>query len=237
MVDRKRHIEMDVADAIMERPIGFSVGNRSFFIYPATLGKMYLISRQIDELSIDKEIININPYLESIRLCREKRHIVLQILAYSTLSSKSDLFNSSLVKKRIHLFDNKLSDDELATILVIILTSDNADSFIRYFGIDKESAERKRISKIKGSSGCISFGGTSQYGTLIDFACQRYGWTLDYVVWGISYTNLRMLMADAVTTIHLTSDEMKKLGLSNGGEVIDANDPSNRQRIKELLQD
>ena len=228
---------MDVADAIMERPIGFSVGNRSFFIYPTTLGKMYLLSRQIEGLGIDRRIVSVNPYFESIRLCKEKRRTILQILAYSTFSSKSELFNSPLIKKRIRLFDSKLSNEELATLLVIILTSDNVDLFIKHFGIDKESAERRRISSIKGNSGCVSFGGTSQYGTLIDFACQRYGWTLDYVVWGISYTNLRMLMADAVTTIHLTADEMKKLGLSNGGEVIDANDPSNRQRIKELLQD
>ena len=237
MVDRKRHIEMDVADAIMERPIGFSVGNRSFFIYPTTLGKMYLLARQFEELDIDKRIIEINPYLESIRLCKSKRHTILQILAYSTFTRKSDLFNTSLVEKRIRLFDSNLSNEELATMLVVILTSDNTDSFIKYFGIDKQTAERNKISKIKGNSGCISFGGTSQYGTLIDYACQRYGWTLDYVVWGISYTNLRMLMSDAITTIHLTTDEMKKLGLSSSGEVIDANDPANRQMIKELLKD
>lgn len=33
------------------------------------------------------------------------------------------------------------------------------------------------------------FGGKSIWGALIDAACERYGWTFDYVVWGISYNN------------------------------------------------
>ena len=237
MVDRERHIEMDIADAIMERPVGFSVGNRHFFIYPTTLGKLYLLSRLFDELDVNKDILYSNPYLEAIRLCTDKREVVLQILSYSTFSKKMDVFMFDKIEKRVRFFDAKLSNEELATIFVLILTSDNTEVFIERFGLDKEIAERKRISAAKEDSSYISFGGNSTYGTLIDYACQRYGWTFDYVVWGISYTNLRMLMADAVTTIHLTSDEMKKLGMVDSREVIDANDPSNRQRIKEILQD
>ena len=79
--------------------------------------------------------------------------------------------------------------------------------------------------------------GNSTYGTMIDFACQRYGWTFDYVVWGISYINLRMLMADAITTVYLSSDEMKQLGISGSEEIIDAGNPKNRERIKALLEE
>lgn len=237
MVDKERHIEMDIADAIMERPIGFSVGNRHFFVYPATLGKLYLLSRRFETLNVNRNILLKNPYLEAIRLCTEKRKIVLEILSYSTFHKKMDLFISERIERRVKYFDSNLSNEELATILVIILTNDNTESFIKHFGLDKEMAERKRISGIKAGGNYLSFGGNSTYGTLIDYACQRYGWTFDYVVWGISYTNLRMLMADAVTTIHLSSDEMKKLGKADNGEVIDANDPSNREKIKELLQD
>lgn len=110
-------------------------------------------------------------------------------------------------------------------------------SRVRHFGIDKENTERKRIAKVKKDNSSISFGGNSTYGTMIDFACQRYGWTFDYVVWGISYINLRMLMADAITTVYLSSDEMKQLGISGSEEIIDAGNPKNRERIKALLEE
>lgn len=147
------------------------------------------------------------------------------------------MFDNSKVDKRTKLFSRTLSEEELATILVLILTSDNMDTFLRHFGIDKENTERKRIAKVKKNNGSISFGGNSTYGTMIDFACQRYGWTFDYVVWGISYINLRMLMADAITTVYLSSDEMKQLGISGSEEIIDAGNPKNRERIKALLEE
>ena len=40
------------------------------------------------------------------------------------------------------------------------------------------------------------FGGKTIWGTLIDAACERYGWTFDYVVWGISYNNLTLMLKD-----------------------------------------
>ena len=237
MNDKERNIEMDVADAIMERPAGFTVGKRSFFIHPVTLGKMYLLARLFDSLEISKQVVSTNPYMEAIRICKTKRDIVCRILSYSTFNRKNDLFDNSKVDKRTKLFSRTLSEEELATILVLILTSDNMDTFLRHYGIDKENTERKRIAKVKKDNSSISFGGNSTYGTMIDFACQRYGWTFDYVVWGISYINLRMLMADAITTVYLSSDEMKQLGISGSEEIIDAGNPKNRERIKALLEE
>lgn len=80
MNDKERNIEMDVADAIMERPAGFTVGKRSFFIHPVTLGKMYLLARLFDSLEISKQVVSTNPYMEAIRIC--KRNVILSA-AYS----------------------------------------------------------------------------------------------------------------------------------------------------------
>lgn len=74
------------------------------------------------------------------------------------------------------------------------------------------------------------------YGLLIDFACQRYGWTMDYVLWGISYVNLNMLFADAITTVYLSEEERKKLGRGDG-EVINADDPRNRDLIRRMISE
>lgn len=235
MEDREQ-IEMNIADTLIERPIGFSVGNRSYFIYPATLGKTYLLARLLKSLEADEKVIATNPYLEALRLSQTKKEIVCRILAYHTFNRKDDVFDNAKIEQRAKMFEKNLDSEELATIIMLTFSGDNTEEFIRYFGIDKEREEKSRIYKIKDSKGSISFGGKSTYGTLIDFACQRYGWTMEYVTWGISYANLKMLMADAITTIYLSEDEQKKLGMSVG-EVINADDPKNRELMRKLLSE
>lgn len=227
---------MNIADTLIERPIGFSVGNRSYFIYPATLGKTYLLARLLKSLEADEKVIATNPYLEALRLSQTKKEIVCRILAYHTFNREDDVFDNAKIEQRAKMFENNLDSEELATIIMLTFSGDNTEEFIRYFGIDKEREEKSRIYKIKDSKGSISFGGKSTYGTLIDFACQRYGWTMDYILWEISYANLKMLMADAITTIYLSEDEQKKLGMSVG-EVINADDPKNRELMRKMLSE
>lgn len=228
---------MNIADTIIERPIGFSVGKRNFCIYPATFGKTYLLARLFKSLEADDKIIASNPYLEAIRLSETKKETVCRILAYHSFNSKSDILNNVKVEQRAKVFEKSLDTEELATIFVLALSCDNTEEFIRYFGIDKERTQKDRIYKMKGSKGSISFGGKSTYGTLIDFACQRYGWTMDYVVWGISYANIKMLMADAISTIYLSEEERKKLNIFDDSEIINADDPKNKDLIRRMLRE
>lgn len=60
------------------------------------------------------------------------------------------------------------------------------------------------------------------WGGLLDVVLQKYHWTLDYLLWGISYINVQMLLADSIST---TTEE----------ETIDADDPRNRDAIKDML--
>ena len=85
--------------------------------------------------------------------------------------------------------------------------------------------------KIKERKNTITFGGKSIYGTIIDSACERYGWTMQYVVWGISYTNLCMLLADSTKDVYLTDDEMKKYQSSDNTNTISADDIGNMNLI------
>ena len=71
---------------------------------------------------------------------------------------------------------------------------------------------------------------------MIDFACQRYGWKMNHLLWEISYANLKMLMADAITTIYLSEEERKLLGKSVG-EVINGDDPINRELVREMIRE
>lgn len=236
-MENKERIEMDIADAIMERPVGFNIGNRYFYIYPPTLGMTYLLARLFRKLDANRQIVATNPYMEAIRLCKVRKDIVCRILSYQTFNKKKDIFNNTKIAERADFFYKNLDLEELATLLVLILTSDNLEVYTSHLGIDKEREERKRITDIKKDNGGITFGGNSVYGTLIDFACQRYGWTMDYVVWGISHTNLRMLMADAITTVYLNAEEKKQLNIFDNKENINADDPRNEELINRILND
>ena len=228
-------IEMNIADTIMERPYAFSVNERQFSLYPVTLGKTYLLLRLIESLGMNADIIKANPYMEALRLCREKKDIVCRLLAYHTLDRMEELFDSEIVDERCRYLSENLSDEEMSQLLVMVLAKDNTEEFIKFFGIDKDREELAKISKIKNKNGnSVTFGGKSVYGTLIDYACERYGWTMEYVVWGISYANLIMLKADAVTSVYLTDEERKEARIKTGRTFINADDPANAAIIKAL---
>ena len=65
----------------------------------------------------------------------------------------------------------------------------------------------------KKDKGSIVFGGKSQFGALLDFAFERYGWTKEYVVWGIDYPTLRMALSDRVTSVYVSDEEWKRIPL------------------------
>ena len=88
MGENRKITEMNIADTIMERPYGFQVNKRHFYLYPITLGKTYLLSRLIESLDMNADIIKSNPYMEALRLCQEKKDIVCQLLSYHTLNKK-----------------------------------------------------------------------------------------------------------------------------------------------------
>lgn len=220
----------------MERPYGFSSGHRHFFLYPVTLGKMFLINRQIENLEINQQILTFNPSLEAVRLVREKKNVCLSIIAYYTCKDKSEVFLQNEIETRKDLFGREMSDEELATLMITVLTNDKTGLFIKHLGIDREQERMRKVMAAKKSKNNINFGGKSYYGSLIDAACERYGWTLEYVVWGISYTNLRMLLADKVSSIYVSDDELKKLPASalNDNGVVRADSEEGKELIRSM---
>lgn len=235
--DNNEIISMNIADTIMEKPVSFCIGRRRFYLYPLTLGKSYLLSRLTNSLGVNKQILLSNPYLEAYRFASEKKELVCRILAYHSMRRKCDIQNECKVSKRAYLFQKNLNNEELAQLLVMTFTHENVSEYIIYLGLDKEHAERNRIMAIKKNTGNLSFCGKSTYGTIIDWACQRYGWSMEYVVWGISYANLQMLMADSITSIYLSVEEREKLGIKAKVEVINADDPKNSELIRMILNE
>ncbi len=52
----------------------------------------------------------------------------------------------------------------------------------------------------------------------MDGLAQKYGWTVDYIMWGVSFANIKMMMADSVS-VHFDHKEdvgKEKTGGSTG---------------------
>lgn len=237
MAEDKKLIDMNIADTIIERPHGFKVNQRQFYLYPVTLGKTYLISRLVECLDINLDIIKANPYMEALRLCQDKKEVVCRILSYHTINKKEELFDCDLVQERCDFFLKELDVDSLSQLLVMALSEGDVSVYTKHLGIDKEKEWQAKAMRAKNNNNSLVFGGKSIYGTLIDTACERYGWTLEYVVWGISYANLQLLLADSITSIYLSDEERKRVNIPKDRNVINADDPANMARIKAMKWD
>jgi hypothetical protein len=222
----EKYIDMDITDAVLEKPIGFKVGAKRYYLYPACLGVKMITSRIIEALNY-KFTDNVNEDVS--RLLKERRDEILRLIVHYTFSTKTEHYNEPLIEKRIKEF-GVLSDEDISVLLFAVIL-DDVDRFKKHLGLDEDLKEQQRIIRLKGRKNTISFGGKSIYGTLIDTACERYGWTMDYVVWGISYTNLSMLLADAVKEVYLTDEEIKTIHPKSDSDCISADDLSNMNMI------
>lgn len=87
-----------------------------------------------------------------------------------------------------------------------------------------EDIKAKRAYRNKEGKSSRVVGGRSLWGGMLDVACSKYGWTLDYVLWGISYLNLNMMTSDAISVLTSFNEEDKP-------EVLNADDPANAAAI------
>ena len=230
----KRRIEKMMEDTIMEMPIGFEVGGVDFFLYPVTLGRAYLITREREGMA-DNLIDAIASASEEVR--ENYRKSISRIVAIQTLRSKDEIFDYKVLNERTEYIYQNADDKGLCGLYDMIMASmEDASVFIKAYGLDYDKRDLAKIAKIKSDGGNISFGAKTAYGSFIGSACEKFGWTMEYVVWGISLTNLEMLLADASTSVYLTKDERRKLKISTDRTVIDAGDPANKEKIRQILK-
>lgn len=230
----KRRIEKMMEDSIMEMPIGFEVGGVHYFLYPVTLGTAYLISREREGMAENlKEIFAESSEEERL----DYRKSICRIVAIQTLGKKEEILDSKTLSERTNSLYLSLDNDGLFQLYDIIMASfDDASLFIKHSGLDYDKKQLSKIAKHKSDEGNISFGARTAYGAIIGPACERFGWTLDYVVWGIGYTNLQMLLADEQVSVYLSKEERKALRISSDREIIDASNPANVERIRQILK-
>lgn len=235
----KEDIEQYIADAIIERPYGFSVGNEHFYLYPVTLGKIFLLQRLIEALEVNQKNLQVDVSAETLRLAERKKDVCLTIIAYHTCKTSDEIHDSLLIANRKELFAKEFTKEDVAALMMIVLSSDKTSLFMKHLGIDKEQDRLAIVMRMKsgGDKNNLTFGGVSQFGSLLDAACERYGWTKEYVVWGIDYTSLRLMLADKITSVYITDEERKKLPasvLNKNEETIKADDPKNKALIQSM---
>ena len=228
-----KEIEYDIADVVIGRPHGFMVGRKHFYLYPITLAKMYLLKRQIDGLHIDQTILNVNPFLEAMRLVNNDKEACCQIIAYHTApNTYKDLFDNRSITIRKNYFVKEMDDDALASLLIMVLTGDKTDQIIKELGLDKE---RQRLNKVmevkkKHDKNTVYFNGLGIFGTFIG-QLKEMGYTDNEILYEKGYSYLRLMLADKVVTLHLTDEEKSEIPEEYGGTYLDASDPANAEKI------
>lgn len=237
----KENKQDTIGDAILDIVLGqtyeFSTDNKTFTLYPQTLGVSLIISRLIQQLPINHKILSHEPAIEIMRITKLRRETVCRIIAYSTFSTKEEILNTALIQQRTQDFIKLLDDNDICQLFMLILSTDRISEFMEYLGINRDKKELQKVLKAKDSKNTVSFGGKSLFGSLLDVACERYGWTVDYVVWGVNYTCLRLMLADMSNSVYLSDEERKKAHINTDGIVMNADDPRNWERIKNMQFD
>ena len=148
---KKTDIEYDLADVIIGAPHDFFVEKDRFRLYPMTLAKMFLLKRYFDELDFSEENVRLNPYMEAVRLAEEHTEVCCRIIAVFTApNTYKDLYDYDAIEKRFERFKEKLSYEDIATMMVYVLTWDKTDALYRHIGLDKEEGRRvKRMEDKK----------------------------------------------------------------------------------------
>lgn len=222
-----------VIRTILGRPRSFEVGDRRFSFTPPSFGVTHLVSQALSRLGITARLLAVSPGAEVLRLCMEKKDEVCSLLSYATMGLQVPP-DWDGVAERAEYFGRELSGEDMAQLLLLSLERDDTAAVMHSSGIEEERRWLARVVREKGDGSSLSFGGRTVYGALLDVACERYGWMLDYAVWGISLANLQLLLADSVTSVYLTDKERKRIHVPGDRNVIRADDPANFAMIRAM---
>lgn len=228
-----KDIEMNMIDAILDKPFGFTFKRKQYYIYPTTIGKKMITARLLETIKSHKKITNIKELFYIADLYKD---VYLRLIAIHTLKTKDEVLDNKIVDRRIRKF-RKMNNNDIATLVMFILQEDNPEDYINHIGLNIDRDKKNKIARVKkDNKNRYTFGGKSIYGTLIDMACEKYGWSFDYIVWGISYINLFMLLEDSISEIYLTDEERKQVKISNDTDIINADDPKNKEKILAMFK-
>ena len=235
--EQKNETEQYLADTIIERPYGFFVGKRYFRLYPVTLGKVYVLQRYVEQLSVNIKMLGKEVSIEALRLAKEKRKDCLSVIYIHTCKTKDEVFDVERQNETIKLIDKELSTEDVASLMIIVLSFDRTDVVMKHLGIEREQQRMRTVMDVKNKNdkNNISFGGVSIYGSFIQ-PLMELGFSWNEILWERSYVNLRLLLLDKMNSVYMSDDERKKIPawVFGNGHYIKADDPKNKEKIKAM---
>lgn len=224
-----------LTDILLSLPQGATIGGGRYNFYAPTLGISMMASRYIHALDLDKSMTEDDSTAHILDLASKRRDDLCRLIVLFTLSGKEEAWDASLIERRAAAFVANISDTELVMLLTMVLKQTDLKAIYRECGITADRDRQSRIASIRRSKGNTpeQYGGHTVFGSMIDRAAERYGWTKDYIVWGIDLASLRLMLADSIGTTHLSDEERKQLGVPTADDtVIDAGDPASREKLR-----
>lgn len=224
----------EIIDVLLERPTNVEIGSRSFSIKPLTFGKYMLMQKYVFMLNIRME--SENPQEVIVKAVKDNMDVATSMTAIFLTDDRESLFRHNHITELSEYIKDNLSVADIATLIEMYFSMTSVTKYYRILGIDKEKEKMKKIQRAKDESSSIVVGGVSMFGSLIDSACERYKWTYDYVVWGISYNALQLIMADSVQSVYLSEKEKSRCHISTDGINLSGDDRNNIELIKNLIK-
>ena len=224
-------------DILLERRHEFKVHDALYTLYPPSLGITTMIKASLDGIGIDWESLATAPAFALLPLIESRPKDCCRIIALATCRGRDEAMSSKVVDAKAKQIHKWLQPDEIMSLLIIAITNNRVGEFLNDSGITKENERMRRVASYKKNDTPM-FGGKTIFGQLVDPACERYGWTYEYAVWGISYAALTALTADKVTSIILTEEEKKGVPkhLLDTEDAISGDDPRNWAKVKQLME-
>lgn len=223
MTDKTKVLN-ELAYITTERARCFMVAGKPFFIYPATLGMIETCKPLMQAFTCNLELAGVAPELEYLRMAADERDKVAALLAYRTCNGKDEVDNTPAIKEKADFFITHMTPENMAEMLAYIYHEITCETkqYEDALGITSEQEWKRKALAAKKDNNSLTFGGVSIYGSLIGHFCKEYGWSYQYVMWGISYRNLKLLAADGVTSVFLTDEERKRCHVpQDRNKVID----------------
>lgn len=211
----------DIVPVMLDLEHVFEIAGERIAIVPQSLGAVHLCASILARLNVNMKVLASNAPLEAIRLAHTDRHTCAQLVAYRMEREKDTLLDAQKMECKTRFISENTSDGDLALLVLLVLSDNKIAECMDALGITKEHQRMEKAKEAKSSANTFTFGGKTIYGAVIGAACEKYGWTYDYAVWGISYMNLQLLIADSVVSMYLTDEEKASAGLgSTTGKTI-----------------
>lgn len=226
-------MDANISNILLQRPVTFTIGDNRYSIYPATLGCMQLSAVLLQDFDTDEGVARAGNDLELMRIFHNYNDHCYRLIAYRMLKGK-EVIDEQKVRKVIRVL-KALDNEDVLLLLKVVLEQTDMASLMKGLGITAELDEMRRVVAMKKDEGAsLQYCGVSIYGGTINTLAEKYGWTLDYILWGISYDNIQLLLADAPKTIFLSEEERKRIKTTRGKDVMKVDDPANYEALKHL---